>query len=173
MFPHNSGIHELRIFEGRLEKFILSFYNIPIASVNTFLGWVNGKLNTANPPLLTLDKDENGVLVVRSQHPKPLSIIMTDKLGQVLGFPDKQTRYYRITVGAGNTYVRSNTKIDTAKFVPPFFMVYLNFIEPVMLSGVFESVLKIVPVDSSKIVNMEYQLHEFKKLNTGRYQTRF
>lgn len=149
-------------------------YRIPISNTKSnlqdFIKHLNSKILNTNA--FTFDVDTTDTVSIKAKTNVIVSI--SRHLAQLLGFlplvfDSTQTvqNYWKSTL-TPNVVKKASTPVNISLFRPAFLMVYLDFVELTLISGVYTNIVKIIPVkiekDTLECQTMEFKNIEFRKL---------
>lgn len=160
--------NELKVIQNERHK--IPIPNIK-ANLQEFLNYLNLKMTAVNAFTFELDSNTNTVSIKSKTN---ANISISKNLAQFLGFlplivdSDLAMNYWKYTIKA-NEVKKADLPVNLVLFRPAFLMVYLDFIELTLISGVYTNIVKIVPVkminnDDVECQTLEFKTIEFRKL---------
>jgi len=154
-------------------------HKIPIANIRSnaqnFITYLNDKLFAIDAIDFSYDNDSKQVSIKAKTN---AHVYISKNLAQLLGFSPFESSTSSTNVST-KQYWKNTFKVNTVKeaeypinvniFRPAFLMIYLDFVELSLVSGVFTNIIKIVPVKNgdeiSECLSHEFKTVEFRRLN--------
>lgn len=148
-------------------------HKIPIPNLRTNL---NDLINYLNDKVLAIDafkfEYDNDTKFISIKTRTNINVYISKHLAQILGFisltaSENDTSYWKGINLKSKTIKKAEYPANIKIFRPAFLMIYMDFVELTLVSGVYTNILKIVPVKIES-EELECQTKEFKTIEYRR-----